>query len=268
MTQTELDALLDEDLYHQKRQSPSETEISLFLREVDYHCPLCGKELRSRRQRKPNKLFEIAHIYPNRPTIEQYELLHSLERLGDNSESYENKIALCKDCHGTQDYHTSSADYLKLKELKQRYLTMTALHDATISLGLEKEIADVIKKLPSIKSDMADLEYKTVVVANKFTDQESMLKTKVSGYITTYYPYIRELLRQIDGKNGFLQTVLAQQIHSCFLKMDAITKDKPLIFSYIVNWLKNETQSQSTEACECVVAFFVQNCEVFYEITE
>lgn len=268
MTQAELNAILDADSYHQERKNPTETEISLFLREVNYHCPICGKELRSRRQRKSNKLFQIAHIYPNRPTLEQYQTLHQLKRLGDNSEAFENKIALCMDCHGTQDYHTTADEYIKLKEYKQQCLTSTALHDATISLGLEEEISYVIQRLPTLKYDMADLEYKTVVIANKFTKQESLLKTKISGYITTNYPYIRELLHQMDGKNNFLQNVLAEQIHSCFKKMDAITKDKSEIFSHIVSWIKNKTQSRSTEACEAVVAFFVQNCEVFNEITE
>lgn len=34
------------------------------------------------------------------------------------------------------------------------------------------------------------------------------------------------------------------------------------------DWLKNKTQSTSKEACEVVIAFFVQNCEVFDEITK
>ena len=47
-------------------------------------------------------------------TLEQYLELKGLERLGDNSESFDNKIALCKDCHSTKDYHTTKEDYLKL----------------------------------------------------------------------------------------------------------------------------------------------------------
>ena len=50
--------------------------------------------------------------------------------------------------------------------------------------------------------------------------------------------------------------------------MESISKDKTLIFSKIVEWIKNNTQSNSVEACEAIVSFFVQNCEVFYEITE
>lgn len=91
MTQEEFDAILRSDPYPQERQKSTDSDVRLYLREVNYHCPLCGKELQSRRQTKRNRLFEIAHIYPNQPTIEQYERLHNQERLGDNSESFEKR---------------------------------------------------------------------------------------------------------------------------------------------------------------------------------
>lgn len=99
------------DPYLKKRKAPTEAEQQLYLKEVSFSCPLCGKILRHKKQGKANKLYEIAHIFPNSPTEEQYELLSKLPRLGDNSESFENKIALCKDCHNQQDYHTTAEDY-------------------------------------------------------------------------------------------------------------------------------------------------------------
>lgn len=110
------------DPYLKKRKAPTEAEQQLYLKEVSFSCPLCGKILRHKKQGKANKLYEIAHIFPNSPTEEQYELLSKLPRLGDNSESFENKIALCKDCHNQQDYHTTQADYLKLLDIKQHFL--------------------------------------------------------------------------------------------------------------------------------------------------
>lgn len=47
-----------------------------------------------------------------------------------------------------------------------------------------------------------------------------------------------------------------------------VTSDKSKIFDYIVNWVKTKTSTQSKEACEIVVSYFVQNCEVFNEIAE
>ena len=110
------------DPYLRTRKSPTAVDQQLYLKEVSFVCPLCGKILRHRKQKKANKLYEIAHIFPNSPTEEQYEQLSGLPRLGDNSESFENKIALCKDCHDQQDYHTTQADYLKLLDIKQHFL--------------------------------------------------------------------------------------------------------------------------------------------------
>lgn len=101
MTQEELNAAIEADGYCKPREEIKEFDNRLYLQEVGARCPLCGKLLIDRRQKKKVKLFEIAHIYPNRPTEEQYRTLQGLPRLGDNSESYDNKIALCRDCHKT-----------------------------------------------------------------------------------------------------------------------------------------------------------------------
>lgn len=270
MTKEQLDKAVLNDTYNIKRVQPSEAEIRLYLREVDYHCPLCGKELQSHKQKKKEqKMFQIAHIYPNSPTIEQYEILHNLERLGANSEDFENKIALCLECHSTQDYHTTAKEYLDLVKLKKRLLQQTALHDVTTSLSLEKDIEDVLSKLCLLSDEeIAQISYKPVILSNKFYKSESLLKTKISGYVISYYTFIRDFFRESDGKNGFHLQVLSEQIRACFIKMNDITDNKTAIFNEIVKWILCKTLCHSIEACEAVVSFFVQNCEVFYEISQ
>lgn len=270
MTKEQLDEIILKDAYHIKRIQPSEAELRLFLREVDFHCPLCGKELQSHRQKKKDqKLFQIAHIYPNSPTIEQYEMLHKLDRLGTNCEDFENKIALCVECHQTQDYHTTAEEYNHLLNIKKRCLNQTALHDITDNLNLEIGIDEIVSKLSCLsEEDLAELNYEPVPIANKFSSQEVLLKNKVTSYVLTFYPYIRDSFRKIDGKSGFYLEVLCEQIRSCFIKMNGISKEKAVVFSQIVEWIKHKTQSNNQEACEAIVSFFIQNCEVFYEITE
>ena len=262
-------AAIAADSYLRDRKAPTEAEQQLFLKEVSFTCPLCGKDLRNRKQRKSNKLYEIAHIFPNAPTDEQYVTLGKLPRLGANSESYENRIALCKDCHDQQDYHTAEADYLNLLQKKQQYLQSMELHEATFTMGLEDEIADVVKKITALKEDeLEKLNYSPVKLAKKFTAAELLLKKLVSMYVTNYYPYIRELFKQQEGVNGFLLDTLSLQIKSCFTKLNAITSDKTAIFNQLVDWVFIKTGATSKPACEAVVSFFVQNCEVFYEIAE
>lgn len=270
MTKEELNKFIENDPYHKEREHPSQPDLRLYLREVDYHCPLCGKELQSRKQKKADQQkFQIAHIYPNRPTVEQYCILNNLDRLGTNCEDFENKIALCVDCHQTQDYHTTVEEYTHLLNIKKRCLTQTALHDATNTLGLEKEIDEIVSKLSTLSEiDLAELNYDPVPIANKFSNQDILLKNKVRANVLTFYPYIRESFRKIDGQNGFNLQVLSAQMKSCFIKMDTISQDKALVFSKIVEWIMHKTQSNSIEPCEIIVSFFIQNCEVFYEITE
>lgn len=257
------------DPYLKERKSPNETEQQLYLKEISFTCPLCGKALQHRKKNKANKLYEIAHIFPNRPTDEQYEQLRGLPRLGDNSESFENKIALCKDCHAQQDYHTTKEDYLKLLEKKKHFLQLTDLHESTLTMGLEVEIANVIEKVRSLREDeMATLNYSPVSLTKKFSASELLLKNRIKMYVTSYYPYIRDCFKAQDGINGFRLDALSMQIKSCFIKMEGISDNKSDIFDQLAMWIMAKTLSSSRAACEAVVSFFVQNCEVFHEITE
>ena len=50
-------------------------------------------------------------------------------------------------------------------------------------------------------------------------DKEILLKSKVTNYVLTFYPYIRESFKKLDGKNGFHLQVLSEQMRSCFIKI-------------------------------------------------
>lgn len=137
------------------------------------------------------------------------------------------------------------------------------------SINLEKDITEVVSKILCLSGgDIAELIYLPVPLAKKFTKGEKLIKSRITSYITEYYTYIREQLKEMDGINGFQVDILSMQIKSAFLKMEAITSDKELIFNHLTDWVKQKTLSDSRLACEVVVAFFVQNCEVFHEITK
>ena len=177
-------------------------------------------------------------------------------------------MALIYITHTTQDYHTSLKDYVKLLEIKKKCLRATALHDATQTLGLESEIEMVVKGICNIGiEEYSELNFNAVNIANKFTTSEYLLKTKISAYIFNYFTYIRDLFTEMDGKNGFMFGILCSQIRCAFLKMNETGASKNEIFDSLVDWINNKTHTVSKEACEAVVSFFVQNCEVFYEIS-
>lgn len=100
------------DPYLQPRNQPTSNRDTLFLLEVEGICPKCGKPLLATKGRRTHKLYQIAHIYPNSPLPSEVIELAGLERLGTNCEDNENKIALCKDCHGYYDDNKTRDEYL------------------------------------------------------------------------------------------------------------------------------------------------------------
>jgi len=265
----EFEKLLALDSYLVERKTPTEAEHQLFLKEVDFYCPLCGTVLRSRRQKKQNKLYEIAHIYPNRPTQQQYETLLGLERMGENCESFENKIALCLNCHRTQDYHTSTEDYLALVSMKKQFLKRSSLEDIAHMSNIEDELSTVIHALATVSEErLAELNYEPVQIAKKFTSKEVLLKGKITRNVCSYFPLVRELFVSIEGKNGFLMEALSSQVRTCFLKMASTNTTKEDIFEKIVDWIYINTGRISKDASEIVASYFVQTCEVLYEISK
>ena len=115
---------------------------------------------------------------------------------------------------------------------------------------------------------MATLNYAPVRLTKKFSADEFLLKNRVGMYVTSYYPYIRDCFKEQEGVNGFRLDALSLQIKSCFIKMEGLSDNKSNIFDQLVNWVMAKTCSTSREACEAVISFFIQNCEVFRDITE
>lgn len=256
--------------YLQPRRNPTDAELQLHLIEVNNVCPLCGCNLRKEGQRKPGaRLFDIAHIYPNSPTTEQLETLRDVELLGDNSESFENKIALCKPCHTQQDYHTSKIDYEKLVSIKKRLNLEFKLKEISDALGLEKDIKIIIGKLVAVKTvENVKLNYSAVQIADKFTQDDDLLKNKIKQYIDNYYYFIKQEFQNLDETPGFSFETLSLQVRAAFMKFEKEGASKIQIFDCLVDWIYNKTTASNKIACEAIISFFVQNCEVFREISK
>ena len=268
MTKKELEEAINKDPYLQDRRTVSNYEKTILLREVGFRCPICKKDLHPSNVTKSSSHFEIAHIYPNRPTAYQYKTLFGVEKLGNTCESIENKIALCLDCHHEQDYKTSIDDYLNLLNIKKKMLHLTQLRESIENLSLDDELIEVMNMMATISgSKLEKLRYSPIPISNKIEDDNEFLKTKIKSYVDKYFIFIRDCFRDLDGKNGFQLEVISSEIKTCYLKLNE-ERNQNLVFELIVNWVMKETKTDDRNACEAIVSFFVQNCEVFDEIPE
>jgi len=251
-----------------KRKRSSANFEARLLAESSSLCPLCSKYLLGEKNGRIMKLYKIAHIYPHSPTAEQLTALKNVTKPKE-VESFENLITLCSDCHDRQDFHTTAEDYMLLYDLKQKIMNQDKAIDNASKVPLETQIKEVLQKLNAVDvTELLPLSYAPVIVERKINLNNNLLRKKIKDAVVQYFPFVQKLFSELDdiGKHKFDK--IANEIKLCFLNMNEQNLSQEDIFNGIVKWLQNKTQKQHNIACEIIVAFFVQNCEVFNEIAE
>lgn len=259
------------DPYLTERTTITDNMDNAYLLEADGKCPLCGKYMLVTKGRRMNKQYQIAHIYPNSPTPNEIKELKGLERLGVNCEDFKNKIALCKDCHGYYDDHKTKDEYLNLIEIKKNLLCISKTEIETSHQDLEQEIILVINALSKADKGVLQkmkLEYKALKISIKIEDTYTLLKSKIENYVCLYFNFIKETFQDLDQAGQINFELIASEIKTSFLKCENEMINKSQIFESLVKWLKSKLVGSSTEACEAVISYFVQSCEVFHENTK
>lgn len=263
--------MADVDNYLQPRIAITENVDIQHVQEVGGFCPICGKQLLVKKGSKINKQYQIAHIYPNSPNQHQKVELDGLERLGDTCEDFENKIALCKTCHGYYDDHTTKEEYLKILAIKKELLTINKIQEKLSAEEIEEELLLIMEQLSNATDreiQEVSLKYKGIKVANKIEEQYCLLRRRVEFNVCTYYGFIKDNMKNLSEQKRLNFDLLAAEIRTAYLKSAGNTEDKIIIFNSMVSWMKSKITSASKEACEVMVSFFIQNCEVFDEISE
>lgn len=243
----------------------SNNQEAELLAEVNDFCPLCKKSLWLHKGNRTSKGYEIAHIYPHRPTQEQLVVLQNVPRAAD-VESVDNLIPLCLDCHTKQDDHTSVEDYMTLYNLKRQYQGLYQARLMANESCLEPAIKKVLEALETIDdADLIELTYTPVKVEEKIKNK--MLQRKVRSNVVQYFNYVRGQLQALDEAKGGRFDLIASQVRQHFLRLSQMELFPEHIFEQIVEWLQNKVNGDKS-ACEIVVSFFVQNCEVFNAIAK
>lgn len=254
------------DSYCVERKNPSKNEEGLFLDEVDFLCPLCGKYLITNSKQKKYREFEIAHIYPNSPTPWEEGILNDVERLGENSEDSKNKIALCKSCHGKYDEKKTLDEYIKLLNIKKECLSRQAAKSEVSSITIEDEVTSVLSALDRLNDEningIEKLSYDALKINEKIDDSYLLLRRDISMNVAEYYTFVSQELKNLNQIKNLKFQQIASEVRTAYLKCVSNEDDKSEIFKSLVNWLISKTGG-SEEACRIVISFFVQNCEVY-----
>jgi len=239
-----------------------------LLAEVNNKCPVpeCLRPLTKTSKGKTIKQYAISDIFPafldsHKATTFKNALAPAI-RLNSN----DNKLALCIQCAEEYFVDPELAEYLKYSELKQKYSQNYRLQQTLSQLNLEEEIKDIIDALADYTQQSAILDFnmEALKISAKILPENVLLSRDIQNHVLTYYNYIKNQFAEIDDF-----VIIQSDIKKAFKQLDNNQLCQEEIVDKLANWILDKSQKPAKHliACRIIVSFFIQNCEVFHEIT-
>lgn len=232
-----------------------------FLDEVNYECPLTQERLVENIKNIPVRRYAITLIFPDdlsEDVMRAFDAVYPKPRLFD---APENLIALSE--RASKDYQLNPTvdEYKRLYEIKQVLAKRYAAKKAIDRMQLEDDIRVAINALMNIPlTGMVPLEYEALKIEQKIKD-DPLLKNEIQRQVLDYYRFIESVFK--DSESDF--DTIATEIKLCSLKLEKVGMSKEDVISSLADWIHKKTNlgNKGMIACSIIVAFFIQNCEVF-----
>jgi hypothetical protein len=139
--------------------------------------------------------------------------------------------------------------------------------DATSRHEIEKQIEQVLREvdLMDVTAD-TQLKMEPIKVENKIT--EKRLKERVLFDVRQFYEGVNDTLDRLAGENKLNVDRFAKSIKRMYEDASESQISQSAIYNLLVETLFEKTGRKYREACEIIISYFVQRCEVFDEITK
>jgi len=225
-----------------------------LLFEVNNKCPLCHKPLIKTVNKRSVRKYKITQIYDAKP------------RNTNKLKAYDNRIALCVSCsleHQTLDVEFAN----ELFDIKTQYAKKDRLKKDLDGMNLEDGIKDVIDALGGIQqvSELEEMNLNALKISEKILPENAILLYDLTTCVLKYYRFIEDAFTKISNFES-----IALSIRQAFIKTRTLFQTQDEVVDELTKWLLQHTNlpHKHLRACGIIVAFFVQNCEVFDEITQ
>ena len=175
-------------------------------------------------------------------------------------------IILCVDCE-REIRNLSEEDKLALLSDKHDLEILVKARDATSRHEIEKQIEQVLREvdLMDVTAD-TQLKMEPIKVENKIT--EKRLKERVLFDVRRFYEGVNDTLDRLAGENKLNVDRFAKSIKRMYEDASESQISQSAIYNLLVETLFEKTGRKYREACEIIISYFVQRCEVFDEITK
>lgn len=126
---------------------------------------------------------------------------------------------------------------------------------------ISERLKKVIKKLQDMTEDSPGFTDATELRNKIDKKKEFHLFKKIQGNIMDYFIDIRTIFIEEQETTDLVFEGIRRMMRNKYL--DRKEKSPKEVFHELVDWLMREVSTTDREACEAVISFFVQNCEVF-----
>ena len=250
---------------NKKVAAPVSSDDIPLLTEANYECPLCQKKLVEYVKGIPVKNYCITQIFPetlDEKTATEFEAAYPPAAKGNNPD---NLIALDTDCSHRYLLNPTVDEYKNLCKIKSELSRAYKAKLEINNIQLEADIRTILSALNDIRdnSDLVDLEYNALHVEEKFTPENYILKARIQMQVVTYYRYIEKVF----SESACDFDVIASEIRISSSKLEKNGLSQEEVIDYLSEWIRKKSglSPSSKVACDIVVSFFIQNCEVFHK---
>ncbi len=250
--------------------TPVVSEDIPLLAEADYECPICHAPLVEYVKNTPVNKYEVVNIFPSDISgcASEFALIPRPKRV----DAPANRIALCRDHAEEYKIEPTAEDYAQLREMKDRLSAAYSLRVDINDAALEDEIQSVLYGLAGITDDteLEELPLDALRLDQKILPENHLLKNDEKTNVLCYYNYIDELFSAMDRDGTGDFDLIASEVETAYKKLDNGQLSQDEIVNALAEWIKNKSSvgSRNMRACHIVVAYFIQNCEVFREISK
>lgn len=216
-------------------------EIAM-LTETGGTCQKCGRPLGIKKEDEPVSYAKRIH-------------------LSDNED-----IIVCVDCE--REMHSlSDAERSQLISDKHSLERLVTARDAISRHELETQIMEVLEAIHNMDvTEETKLKIEPIKVEKKIT--EKRLKDRVLQDVTQLYDGVNSALDYLSGESRLNVDKFAKCVKRMFEDASETLTSQSEIYYALVDDLFVKCGRKHRTACEVIISYFVQRCEVFNEITE
>lgn len=248
--------------------APLISEDIPLLAEASYECPICRSPLITTVKNTSVKKYEIVKIYPDEISA----VSTGFENIPPphHPDAPDNRIALCLKHAEEYQIEPTVKEYRVLKEIKERLSSAYSLRIDINDSALENEIQSVLHGLAEITDEttLEELPLDALRLDQKILPENHLLKNDETTRVLRYYHFIDDCFSAMDRDGTGCFELIASEVKVAYMKLanGQLTQEETV--NQLAEWIRTKAKvgQHYLRACHIVVAYFIQNCEVFSEI--